>query len=170
MYCKHNSLQDLSSTLNNKLSSSTSKINSELKQSSLFQQSKKETNISSSNFSSKFESSIQKNGVEDLSNNVKNKLNNNHHNNNNNNNSHGTDSERSEFGSFSLLQTPALLSGSKSSKTVEEERRSTQMSGSTEQLSAGRATYSTTIERSVNTNSGYSSLNKPHEASTESFI
>ena len=44
------------------------------------------------------------------------------------------------------------------------------MSGSTEQLSAGRATYSTTIERSVNTNSGYSSLNKPHEASTDSLM
>merc|ERR1712106_1171233 len=42
-------------------------------------------------------------------------------------------------------------------------------SSSTEQLNSmssftPRATYSTTIERSVNTGSGYSSLNKPHEA------
>merc|ERR1719295_69497 len=33
-----------------------------------------------------------------------------------------------------------------------------------EQLNSGRATYSTTIERSINTGAAYSSLNKPHEA------
>ena len=161
---KYNSNSDLTSTLNNKFSSSHSKLNTEVKQSSMFQSSKKETSnfnstINSSN-TSKFESNFStlKNGVEDLSSLNKKKASNNN-----------SDFEKSDFGSFSLLQTPALLSGSKSSKTTTMEEDKKIHSSSTEQLNSmssftPRATYSTTIERSVNTGSGYSSLNKPHEA------
>merc|ERR1719225_955746 len=162
---KYNSNSDLTSTLNNKFSSSHSKLsNSEVKQSSVFQSRKKETSnfnstINTSN-TSKFESNFSslKNGVEDLSSLNKKKTSNNN-----------SDFEKSDFGSFSLLQTPALLSGSKSSKTTTLEEDKKIHSSSTEQLNSmssfpPRATYSTTIERSVNTGSGYSSLNKPHEA------
>jgi len=153
---------ELTSSLNNKFSSSSSKLNTELKQSSLFQQSKKESNFNStinSSNTSKFEStnlSSLKSGVEDLSSLNKKKTSN-------------SDFEKSDFGSFSLLQTPALLAGSKSSKTTTLEENNKFNSSSTEQLnsmssSTPRATYSTTIERSVNTGSAYSSLNKPHEA------
>ena len=128
-------------------------------QSSLFQQNKVETNNFSSSFNSsstsKFESNLSslKNGVEDLSI-SKNKKNN----------------SNSDFGSYSLLETPKLLSGSKSSssKTFEEEKRvhsaSTEHLNNSNSFTAPKTTYSTTIERSINTGSGYSSLNKPHEA------
>ena len=159
---KYSSSSDLTSSLNNKFSSSHSKLNTEVKQSSMFQSSKKETtNFNStinSTSTSKFESNLSslKNGVEDLSSLNKKK-------------SASTDFEKSDFGSFSLLQTPALLAGSKSSKTTTLEEEKKTHSSSTEQLNSmnsftPRATYSTTIERSVNTGSGYSSLNKPHEA------
>ena len=153
---------DLSTLQNNKLNSSySSKLNSEMKQSSLFQSNKVETNNFSSSFnSSKIESNISslKNGLDDLSINKKKQTNSN------------SDFQKTDFGSYSLLETPKLLSGSKSSssKTVQEERRL--LSASTEQLNSSnsnnglKTTYSTTIERSINNGSGYSSLNKPHEA------
>ena len=151
---------DLSTLQNNKLNSSySSKLNSEMKQSSLFQSNKVETNNFSSSFnSSKVESNISslKNGVDDLSISKKKQANSN------------SDFQKTDFGSYSLLETPKLLSGSKSSssKTVQEERRL--LSSSTEQLNSNnnglKTTYSTTIERSINNGSGYSSLNKPHEA------
>ena len=153
---KYGSLNDLSS--NSKLNSSYSKVNSEMKQSSMFQQNKVETNNFSS--SSKFESnsiSSLKKGVDDLSLHRK-------------NHNSSSDFQKSDFGSFSLLETPKLLSGSKSStsKTYEEERK-IQSSSSMDHLNTTssftpKTTYSTTIERSINTGSGYSSLNKPHEA------
>ena len=133
-------------------------------QSSLFQQNKVETNNFSSSFNSsstsKFESNLSslKNGVEDLS------INKNKKNNSN------SDFHKSDFGSYSLLETPKLLSGSKSSssKTFEEEKRvhsaSTEHLNNSNSFTAPKTTYSTTIERSINTGSGYSSLNKPHEA------
>ena len=160
---KYGSNSELTSSMNNKFSSSHSKLNTELKQSSLFQQSKKETNINStfnSSNSSKLESNFSslKNGMEDLSSLNKKKTSN-------------SDFEKTDMGSFSILNTPALLmgSGSKSSKTTTLEEEKKFNSSSTEQLNSmssftPRATYSTTIERSVNTGSGYSSLNKPHEA------
>ena len=133
-------------------------------QSSLFQQNKVETNNFSSSFNSsstsKFESNLSslKNGVEDLSLNKNKKQNN------------SSDFNKSDFGSYSLLETPKLLSGSKSSssKTFEEEKRlhsaSTEHLNNSNSFTAPKTTYSTTIERSINTGSGYSSLNKPHEA------
>ena len=145
---------DLSSSLsNNKFSSSTSKLNSEIKQSSLFQQSKKESNLSSSISSNKYESnnfssSLKTNGTDDLKKKAV------------------SDYEKTEVGNFSSLNTPSLLLGGSSSNTKSsglEESRNT-FSSSTEQLNSGRATYSTTIERSINTGAAYSSLNKPHEA------
>ena len=157
---------DLSAS-NNKLSSSFSKLNSELNQNSLFQQSKTESNNFTSSYNSstsaKFESNLSslRNGVEDIS--IAKKKQNS-----------SSDFEKSDFGSFSLLETPKLLaSGAKSStsKTYEEERQL--HSSSSEHLnsftpktatSTPTATYSTTIERSINTGTGYSSLNKPHEA------
>ena len=157
---------DLSAS-NNKLSSSFSKLNSELNQNSLFQQSKTEANNFTSSYNSsssaKFESNLSslRNGVEDIS--IAKKKQNS-----------SSDFEKSDFGSFSLLETPKLLaSGAKSStsKTYEEERQL--HSSSSEHLnsftpktaaSAPTTTYSTTIERSINTGTGYSSLNKPHEA------
>ena len=157
---KNGSTQDLS-----KINSSYSnKLNSELKQSSLFQQNKVESNNFTSSFntssSSKFESNLSslKNGVEDLSLSKK------------KHNSSNSDFHKTDFGSYSLLETPKLLSGSKSSstKTFEEERK---VESSTNEhlknygsFSAPKTTYSTTIERSINTGTGYSSLNKPHEA------
>ena len=138
---------DLSSSLsNNKFSSSTSKLNSELKQSTLFQQSMKESNVSSNISSTKYESnnnfsSTTKNGENDLK---------------------KSDYEKTDMGSFSLLNTPSLLLGGSKSSGLEESKRT--FSSSSEQLNSGRATYSTTIERSINTGSAYSSLNKPHEA------
>ena len=148
------SSNDLSSSLsNNKFSSSTSKLNSEIKQSSLFQQSKKESNLSSSISSSKFESnnfsssSLKTNGVDDLKKKAV------------------SDYEKTDVGNFSSLNTPSLLLGGSSntkSSGLEESRNT--FSSSTEQLNSGRATYSTTIERSINTGAAYSSLNKPHEA------
>ena len=140
---------------NNKLSSSFSKLNSELAQSSLFQQSKTESNNFTSSYNSsstsKFESNLSslRNGVEDLS--IAKKKQNS-----------SSDFEKSDFGSFSLLETPKLLaSGTKSStsKTFEESSSSEQVNSLTP-----KTTYSTTIERSINTGTGYSSLNKPHEA------
>lgn len=158
---KNGSTQDLS-----KINTSYSnKLNSELKQSSLFQQNKVESNNFSSTFnsssSSKFESNLSslKNGVDDLSLSKKKQ------------NSSNSDFQKSDFGSYSLLETPKLLSGSKSSsttKTFEEERKL--QSSTSEHLNnsgsftAPKTTYSTTIERSINTGTGYSSLNKPHEA------
>ena len=157
---KNGSTQDLS-----KLNTSYSnKLNTELKQSSLFQQNKVESNNFSSSYntssSSKFESNLSslKNGVEDLSLNKK------------KHNSSNSDFQKTDFGSYSLLETPKLLSGSKSSttKTFEEERK-LQSSTSEHLNNSGsfttpKTTYSTTIERSINTGTGYSSLNKPHEA------
>ena len=157
---KNGSTHDLS-----KINTSYSnKLNSELKQSSLFQQNKVESNNFSSSFntssSSKFESNLSslKNGVEDLSLSKKKQ------------NSSNSDFQKTDFGSFSLLETPKLLSGSKSSttKTFEEERK-LQSSTSEHLNNSGsfttpKTTYSTTIERSINTGTGYSSLNKPHEA------
>lgn len=157
------------SSSNNKLISSFSKLNSELNQNSLFQQSKTESNNFTSSFNSstsaKFESNLSslRNGVEDIS--IAKKKQNS-----------SSDFEKSDFGSFSLLETPKLLaSGAKSStsKTYEEERQL--HSSSSEHLNSftpktatstptATATYSTTIERSINTGTGYSSLNKPHEA------
>ena len=157
---KNGSTQDLSKTN----TSYSNKLNSELKQSSLFQQNKVESNNFSSSFntssSSKFESNLSslKNGVEDLSLSKKKQ------------NSSNSDFQKTDFGSFSLLETPKLLSGSKSSttKTFEEERK-LQSSTSEHLNNSGsfttpKTTYSTTIERSINTGTGYSSLNKPHEA------
>ena len=159
--------QQQSSSSNNKLISSFSKLNSELNQNSLFQQSKTESNNFTSSFNSstsaKFESNLSslRNGLEDIS--IAKKKQNS-----------SSDFEKSDFGSFSLLETPKLLaSGGKSStsKTYEEERQL--HSSSSEHLnsftpkpatSTPTATYSTTIERSINTGTGYSSLNKPHEA------
>merc|ERR550532_204467 len=147
------SSNDLSSSLsNNKFSSSTSKLNSEIKQSSLFQQSKKESNLSSSISSNKYESnnfssSLKTNGTDDLKKKAV------------------SDYEKTEVGNFSSLNTPSLLLGGSSntkSSGLEESRNT--FSSSTEQLNSGRATYSTTIERSINTGAAYSSLNKPHEA------
>ena len=147
------SSNDLSSSLsNNKFSSSTSKLNSEIKQSSLFQQSKKESNLSSTISSNKFESnnfssSLKTNGTDDLKKKAV------------------SDYEKTEVGNFSSLNTPSLLLGGSSntkSSGLEESRNT--FSSSTEQLNSGRATYSTTIERSINTGAAYSSLNKPHEA------
>ena len=148
------SSNDLSSSLsNNKFSSSTSKLNSEIKQSSLFQQSKKESNLSSTiSSSNKFESnnfssSLKTNGTDDLKKKAV------------------SDYEKTEVGNFSSLNTPSLLLGGSSntkSSGLEESRNT--FSSSTEQLNSGRATYSTTIERSINTGAAYSSLNKPHEA------
>merc|ERR550532_179795 len=152
---------------NNKIISSFSKLNSELNQNSLFQQSKTESNNFSSSYNSsstaKFESNLSsmRNGLEDIS--IAKKKQNS-----------SSDFEKSDFGSFSLLETPKLLaSGAKSStsKTYEEERQL--HSSSSEHLnsftpktttSTPATTYSTTIERSINTGTGYSSLNKPHEA------
>ena len=152
---------------NNKLISSFSKLNSELNQNSLFQQSKTESNNFTSSYNSsssaKFESNLSsmRNGLEDIS--IAKKKQNS-----------SSDFEKSDFGSFSLLETPKLLaSGAKSStsKTYEEERQL--HSSSSEHLnsftpktttSTPATTYSTTIERSINTGTGYSSLNKPHEA------
>ena len=157
---KYGSNSDL--TANNKVNSSySSKLSTEMKQSSLFQSNRLESNNFNSTYNSnnatKFESNISslKNGVDDLSINKK------------KHNSASLDFQKKEFGSYSLLETPKLLSGSKSStsKTTEEERRL--KSSSTEQLNSfttPKTTYSTTIERSINTGSGYSSLNKPHEA------
>merc|ERR1719282_1308404 len=109
---------DLSTLQNNKLNSSySSKLNSEMKQSSLVQSNKVETNNFSSSFnSSKVESNISslKNGVDDLSISKKKQANSN------------SDFQKTDFGSYSLLETPKLLSGSKSSsttKTFEEERK-----------------------------------------------
>merc|ERR550532_3952140 len=147
------SSNDLSSSLsNNKFSSSTSKLNSEIKQSSLFQQSKKESNLSSTTSSNKFESnnfssSLKTNGTDDLKKKAV------------------SDYEKTEVSNFSSLNTPSLLLGGSSntkSSGLEESRNT--FSSSTEQLNSGRATYSTTIERSINTGASYSSLNKPHEA------
>ena len=147
------SSNDLSSSLsNNKFSSSTSKLNSEIKQSSLFQQSKKESNLSSTISSNKYESnnfssSLKTNGTDDLKKKAV------------------SDYEKTEVGNFSSLNTPSLLLGGSSntkSSGLEESRNT--FSSSTEQLNSGRATYSTTIERSINTGAAYSSLNKPHEA------
>ena len=147
------SSNDLSSSLsNNKFSSSTSKLNSEIKQSSLFQQSKKESNLSSTISSNKYESnnfssSLKTNGTDDLKKKAV------------------PDYEKTEVGNFSSLNTPSLLLGGSSntkSSGLEESRNT--FSSSTEQLNSGRATYSTTIERSINTGAAYSSLNKPHEA------
>merc|ERR550532_997592 len=147
------SSNDLSSSLsNNKFSSSTSKLNSEIKQSSLFQQSKKESNLSSTTSSNKFESnnfssSLKTNGTDDLKKKAV------------------SDYEKTEVSNFSSLNTPSLLLGGSSntkSSGLEESRNT--FSSSTEQLNSGRATYSTTIERSINTGAAYSSLNKPHEA------
>merc|ERR1719189_410295 len=148
------SSNDLSSSLsNNKFSSSTSKLNSEIKQSSLFQQSKKESNLSSSISSSKFESnnfsssSLKTNGVDDLKKKAV------------------SDYEKTDVGNFSSLNTPSLLlGGSSNTKSSGLEESRNMFSSSTEQLNSGRATYSTTIERSINTGAAYSSLNKPHEA------
>ena len=144
---KYSSNSDLT---NNKINSSyTSKLNSELQQSSLFQSSKVETNNFSSSYnSSKLESSVSslKNGVDDLS--ISRKKQN------------GTDFQKKEFGSYSNLELPKLLSGSKSNNTEERHSSSQQLSSFT----SPKTTYSTTIERSINTGSGYSSLNKPHEA------
>ena len=158
---KNGSTQDLS-----KINTSYSnKLNSELKQSSLFQQNKVESNNFSSTFnsssSSKFESNLSslKNGVDDLSLSKKKQ------------NSSNSDFQKSDFGSYSLLETPKLLSGSKSSSTTKtfEEERKLQSSTSEHLNNSGsfttpKTTYSTTIERSINTGTGYSSLNKPHEA------
>ena len=159
---KNGSTQDLSKISNS--ASYSNKLNSELKQSSLFQQNKVESNNFSSSFntssSSKFESNLSslKNGVEDLSLNKKKQ------------NSSNSGFQKTDFGSYSLLETPKLLSGSKSSttKTFEEERK-LQSSTSEHLNNSGsfttpKTTYSTTIERSINTGTGYSSLNKPHEA------
>ena len=162
---KNGSTQDLSKISNNNTASYSNKLNSELKQSSLFQQNKVESNNFSSSLntssSSKFESNLSslKNGVEDLSLSKKKQ------------NSSISDFQKTDFGSYSLLETPKLLSGSKSSsttKTFEEERN--QQSSTSEHLNNSgsfttpKTTYSTTIERSINTGTGYSSLNKPHEA------
>merc|ERR1719150_531311 len=146
------SSNDLSSSLsNNKFSSSTSKLNSEIKQSSLFQQSKKESNLSSSISSSKFESnnfpsSLKTNGTDDLK------------------KKGVSDYEKTEVSNFSSLNTPSLLLGGSTTKSSNLEETRNKFSSSTEQLSSGKATYSTTIEGSINTGAGYSSLNKPHEA------
>ena len=148
------------SVVNNKQSSSFSKLNSELAQSSLFQQSKTESNNFTSSYNSsstsKFESNLSslRNGVEDLS--IAKKKQNS-----------SSDFEKSDFGSFSLLETPKLLaSGTKSStsKTYEEERQLNSSSTEHSNSFTPKTTYSTTIERSINTGTGYSSLNKPHEA------
>ena len=101
-----------------------------MKQSSLFQSNRLESNNFNSTYNSnnatKFESNISslKNGVDDLSINKK------------KHNSANLDFQKKEFGSYSLLETPKLLSGSKSStsKTTEEERRL--KSSSTEQLNS----------------------------------
>ena len=160
---KNGSTQDLSKISN---TSYSNKLNSELKQSSLFQQNKVESNNFSSSYntssSSKFESNLSslKNGVEDLSLSKKKQ------------NSSNSDFQKTDFGSYSLLETPKLLSGSKSSSTTKtfEEERKLQSSTSEHLNNSGsfttpKTTYSTTIERSINTgNTGYSSLNKPHEA------
>ena len=148
----------------NDLTSSSSKLNNSSYSS--FQQNKTETNNFSSSYNtsstaSKFESNLSsvKKGVDDLSVNRK------KHNS-------SSDFQKTDFGSFSLLETPKLLSGSKSStsKTFEEERK-LKSSSSMDQLNSSsnssftpKTTYSTTIERSINAGSGYSSLNKPHEA------
>ena len=130
-----------------KFSSSTSKLNSEIKQSSLFQQSKKEANLNSIISSSKYESnnfsSSLKNGEDDLK------------------KKPASDYEKTDVSSFSLLNTPALLLGGSKSSKLEETNKT--FNSSTEQVSSGKATYSTTIERSINTGAAYSSLNKPHE-------
>ena len=135
------------SKLNTELNQST-KLNSELNQSSLFQQSKKEANLSSNISSTKYQSSNNfssslKNGHADL----KKKI---------------TEYEKTDVGNFSSLNTPSLLLGGSRSSGLEESKKT--MSQSTEHLSSGKATYSTTIERSINTGSHYSALNKPHEA------
>ena len=146
------SSNDVSSSLsNNKFSSSTSKLNSEIKQSSLFQQSKKESNLSSSISSNKYESnnfssSLKTNGTDDLK------------------KKGVSDYEKTEVSNFSSLNTPSLLLGGSTTKSSNLEETRNKFSSSTEQLSSGKATYSTTIERSINTGAGYSSLNKPHEA------
>merc|ERR1711892_1148666 len=159
-------------SLNNKFSSSQSKLNTDTKASSSIHQSSKTENISSltqntrhsedvSNFSS---STLNRNGkVEELSSLKKHK-------------SPGVSFEKSDFGSFSLLQTPSLLSGNKTNKeemntnnNLSESKKT--VSASTEQLNTStfgasyspKTTYSTTIERSINSGS-YSSLNRPHEA------
>ena len=132
----------LSSTLNNRLSSSHSKLNSELKQSSLFQQSQE--TLSSSRFESTFSSKPITNGKSDSA--KKPEL-------FSKTPAKTTDFQKSEFGSFSLLETPKLLTMSRSG--LEEKSRF--QSSSMEQLNSlsnsysPRATYSTTIERSVNT-------------------
>ena len=148
----YNSSNDVSSSLsNNKFSSSTSKLNSEIKQSSLFQQSKKESNLSSSISSNKYESnnfssSLKTNGTDDLK------------------KKGVSDYEKTEVSNFSSLNTPSLLLGGSTTKSSNLEETRNKFSSSTEHLSSGKATYSTTIERSINTGAGYSSLNKPHEA------
>ena len=66
-----------------------------------------------------------------------------------------SDFQKSEFGSFSLLETPKLLAMSKGGSSDMESKKF--QSSSMEQLNSlsnsysPRATYSTTIERSVNT-------------------
>lgn len=128
-------LNDSLSTLNNRLSSSQSKLNTELKQNSLFQQSKELVSTSTSKFESSFSSS---NNKSDLFSKTPAK----------------SDFQKSEFGSFSLLETPKLLSGAKSSNLEDKKRfQSSSMDqlNSLSQSYSPRATYSTTIERSVNT-------------------
>jgi len=128
-------LNDSLSTLNNRLSSSQSKLNTELKQNSLFQQSKELVSTSTSKFESSFSSS---NNKSDLFSKTPAK----------------SDFQKSEFGSFSLLETPKLLSGAKSLNLEDKKRfQSSSMDqlNSLSQSYSPRATYSTTIERSVNT-------------------
>lgn len=128
-------LNDSLSTLNNRLSSSQSKLNTELKQNSLFQQSKELVSTSTSKFESSFSSS---NNKSDLFSKTPAK----------------SDFQKSEFGSFSLLETPKLLSGAKSSNLEDKKRfqsSSMEQLNSLSQSYSPRATYSTTIERSVNT-------------------
>ena len=130
-------LNDSLSTLNNRLSSSQSKLNTELKQNSLFQQSKQIVSTSTSKFESSY-SSASNNNKSDLFTKTPAK----------------SDFQKSEFGSFSLLETPKLLTGAKSSNLDEKKRfqsSSMEQLNSLSQSYSPRATYSTTIERSVNT-------------------
>ena len=122
-------------TLNNKFSSSQSKLNTDTKASSSFLQSSKTKNISSitqntrvseniSNFSS---SILNRNGnVEELSSLKKNKT-------------PGVSFEKSDFESYTPLQLPSLLSGNRTNKeetnknsTFSESKKT--VSASTEQL------------------------------------
>ena len=94
----HNNSSGLnsSSTLNNRHSSSQSKLNSELKQSSLFQQNQETVSSKTSKFESTFSSSSTT--KPDLYSKTPTKP---------------VDFTKSDFGSFSILDTPKLLLGAK---------------------------------------------------------